>query len=87
MYTSLFDVIKDGENESELIKVMKKKGSVVICGDNDRFRRITRQVLGNDRLFATCSWHMMNNAKEVGKGWDEKTLFWPYQGARTQFVS
>jgi hypothetical protein len=85
LYNSLFDVIKDGENESPLIEVMKKKSSVVISDDNDRFRRIARQVLGNDRRFATCSWHMMNNAKKVGKGWDEKTLFWPYQGARTQF--
>jgi hypothetical protein len=30
LYTSLFDVIKDGENESPLIKVMKKNSSVVI---------------------------------------------------------
>ncbi|CAL6337918.1 unnamed protein product [Bathycoccus prasinos] len=27
---------------------------------------------------------MMYNAKKEGKGWDGKTLFWPYQGARTE---
>jgi len=85
LYNSLFDVIKDGENESPLIEVMKKKSSVLISDDNPAFQRIARQELGNDRRFATCSWHMMNNAKKAGKGWDEKTLFWPYVGARTQF--
>ena len=84
LYNALFDVIKDGENESELIEIMKKKLSVVISDDNDAFRNVARQVLGNDRQFATCSWHMMYNAKNKGKGWDDKTLFWPYQGARTE---
>jgi hypothetical protein len=26
----------------------------------------------------------MYNAKKKGKGWDDKTLFWPYQGARSE---
>ena len=33
----------------------------------DAFRNIARQVLGNDRLFATCSWHTMYNAKKKGR--------------------
>ena len=84
LYNALFDVIKDGQNESELIEVMKKKRSVVISNDNSAFRNVARQVLGNDRRFATCSWYMMYNAKKKGKGWDDKTLFWPYQGAQTE---
>ena len=63
---------------------MKKESSVVISDDSTAFRGAARQELGNDRRFATCSWHMMYNAKKKGKGWDEKTLFWPYQGARTE---
>ena len=27
---------------------------------------------------------MMYNAKKKGKGWDDKMLFWPYQGVRTE---
>jgi len=84
LYTALFDIIKDGENESPLIELMKKESSVVISDDSTAFRGAARQELGNDRRFATCSWHMMYNAKKKGKGWDEKTLFWPYQGARTE---
>jgi len=34
LYNALFDIIKDGQNESELIEVMKKKSSVVI---SDRY--------------------------------------------------
>ena len=84
LYKALFDVIKDGENQSELIDVMKKKSSVAISDDSVRFRGVAREDLGEARQFATCSWHLMNNAKKQGKGWDEKKLFWPYQGARTQ---
>lgn len=84
LYTALFDIIKDEENESELIEVMKKKSSVVISDDSTAFRGAARRALGNDRRFGTCSWHVMYNAKKKGKGRDEKTLFWPYQGARTE---
>ena len=48
MYNALFDVIKDGENESELNEVMKKKSSVVISDDNNALRAVAWQVLGND---------------------------------------
>ena len=64
---------------------MKKKSSVIISDDSVRFRGVAREDLGDARQFATCSWHLMNNAKKQEKGWDEKKLFWPYQGARTQF--
>ncbi|CAL6337942.1 unnamed protein product [Bathycoccus prasinos] len=42
LYKALFDVMKDGENESELIEVMKKKSSVVISDDNAKFRVAAR---------------------------------------------
>lgn len=57
LYKALFDVIKDGENASELIEVMKKKSSVVISDDNVQFRGVAPEALANDRQFATCSWH------------------------------
>jgi len=61
------DIITDGENESELIEVMKNKSSVVISDDNNALRAVAWQVLGNDRLFATCAFHMMHNAKKKGR--------------------
>lgn len=67
LYNALFDIITDGENESELIEVMKNKSSVVISDDNNALRAVAWQVLGNDRLFATCAFHMMHNAKKKGR--------------------
>ena len=43
LYKALFDVIKDGENQSELIDVMKKKSSVAISDDSVRFRGVARE--------------------------------------------